>query len=71
MDTNCNDFRLMRRFEVCINIYYGLELKGTLGHWIQLSCTAEHSEARGVDDLSRVTGFVSSRARITNLRLLL
>lgn len=56
---------IMRGCKVCVNIYYGLELKGTLEHLIQLSCTAEQNEARGVNDLPKVTGFVSGRARIT------
>lgn len=55
----------MRDCEVCVNIYYGLELKATLEHLIPLSWTAEQDEARDVNDLPKVTGFVSGRARIT------
>ena len=47
--------------KVCVNIYCSLEFKGTLEHLIQLS---EQKEARDVNDLPKVTGFISGRARI-------
>lgn len=55
---------------VCVNIYYGLELKETLEHLAQLSHTAEQNEMRDVNDLPKVTGFVSGGVKIT-IRFLL
>lgn len=48
----------MRDYKVCVNISYGLEFKGTLEHLFQLSCTAGQNEARDVNDVSKVTGFL-------------
>lgn len=55
---------------VCVNIYYGLELKETLEPLVQLSHIAEQNEVGDVNDLLKVTGFVSGRAKIT-IRFLL
>lgn len=34
-------------------MYYGLELKETLEHLVQLSCTAEQNEVGDMNDLSK------------------
>lgn len=54
----------------CVNIYYGLELKETLGHLVQLFHIAEWNEAGDMNGLPKVTGFIRGRVKVT-LRFLL